>query len=159
MRFLHHLLFSIFLTLSGLVIFQPDKVLFWFLLGIIFGVIADMDEQHSKVGRHAKPASILLKHRGIVHSMFLPIIVLIPLYAVMDDVLLVYFTLVPFFGHLLLDSLTKGGVKPFAPFSKAKLSGPFKTGSMFDRMMQALWLFLDAALFVVVIQIYLPSVF
>ncbi|NOZ80574.1 MAG: metal-dependent hydrolase [DPANN group archaeon] len=156
MRFMNHFLFSLLLSLAGLILFRPSWPLLYLFLGLVSGLLPDIDESRSFLGRKIRPVGWLLKHRGITHSA-LPVFFLgFGIWLVTKDFVFVYMVAVPYSGHLLLDSFTKAGIKPLLPFSRRSVHGPFRTGGLFDRMLQFFWLFIIAFLMVWAIQLFLP---
>ncbi len=92
----------------------------YLLITVFFSLLSDIDSSKSKFGRKFI-FSFLFKHRGILHSIYpLIFLYLINIYAFLG-----------YSSHLILDSLTKKGIKPFN--TKFKIKGFIKTGSIFEK--------------------------
>lgn len=103
-----------------------DKLVF-VLVTLIATFIPDVDSKFSKLGHHKifRPLQLFVKHRGIIHS-FIFLILITSLFALFLPV--VAFPLFLGYGvHLLADSFTKEGIRPFYPFNKTS-SGKLRTG-------------------------------
>jgi len=131
MKGITHIVFSVFLSSLYLYYFNPDVMgLFFISISIVMALIPDIDESRSTLGKRIWPISLLLRHRGFVHSLIFLCAVLIilgyfaPGWAVIAAA-------IGFISHLVLDSLTPAGIRPFWP-SKIKISGYFKTGGIID---------------------------
>ncbi len=126
-----------------------------FAIALIFGaLLPDIDERESSISHKlpliSKVVSGLSKHRGIFHSIWIPIVfVLVAKFVISQLLLLIemlgisvsgYFALpnlvlaglvVGYVSHLLSDALTVEGVAPFHP-AKFRLKGFIKTGSFLE---------------------------
>lgn len=110
-------------------------------LGSLF---PDIDHRGSYIGRRAKITSAIISdlfgHRGITHSplamlVFTTVLYLVSSFFTSSSLVLMGFIgfYVGIFSHILLDSLTKGGVPLLYPFKKSKISfTKAKTGGMFE---------------------------
>ncbi len=133
MLFKTHLMFSIFLFLT--LFLSQDN--FWiFFIGILLGtIIVDIDIKNSKIGKYKifRPLQIFLKHRGIMHTIFMCII--LTLITSIINIYLGFSFFVGYFGHLLLDCITKDGIKLFYPISQTKIKFIFKTNGPFETIL------------------------
>ena len=105
-----------------------DKLVF-VVIAVVATYIPDIDSAFSTIGR-AKTARIIqffVKHRGMFHSFTFCIAVSL-LFAFIVPVLALPF-FVGYGFHLLADSFTLEGIKPFWPY-KRQVSWTFKTGSV-----------------------------
>lgn len=136
MRYYTHLAFSF---LAGVLLIKyldiQNQILF-IVLFMIFGLAPDIDELKSKVSQKVKPLAWLIKfffsHRGIMHSIFLPIILYLLLFMInIDGAIAVSFG---YLSHLLLDCFTVRGVRLIWPLKK-KLKGFIKTGSLTETIL------------------------
>ncbi len=123
-----HLIFALFLA----VVFFKDFLFartiesFIFIALLIIGAtLPDFDIKNT-----------WFKHRGLSHSIFVPIALLFVAYFYLPAYALVVGTL----SHGLADALTPMGWKPFTPF-KFKIKGPIKTGSLAEILFAAAILF------------------
>ncbi len=117
----------------------------YFNTGLLFSIVLilstslpDIDHQGSWIGRRlwifSKPINILFGHRGITHSMFVPLGIFGIIYyyghqAIGLAIMLGYIT------HILADSFTNEGVKIAYPVSKKAFSGPLKTNGVGEHVL------------------------
>ena len=95
-------------------------------------LLPDIDSMHSKLGNkwYLRPMQFFTKHRGVIHSFSLCL--------VLAGFMALYFPVValPFFlgygVHLLSDSFTVEGIRPFWPLG-AEAKGKIKTGGVFEQ--------------------------
>lgn len=98
---------------------------------LIAALIPDIDTGRSSVGNkwYLAPAQLFMKHRGFVHSFTICLII--------SGFFALYFPILalPFFlgysSHLLADSFTVEGIRPFWPW-KAEANGGMRTGGVFE---------------------------
>ncbi|MCK4647492.1 metal-dependent hydrolase [Candidatus Pacearchaeota archaeon] len=135
-----HLLIALFFAL--LLLPYAESKLVFIIVVLIASFIPDVDSKCSKLGRKKtfRILQFFVKHRGILHSFtFLIIISLIFLFVFPIIVF-------PFFLgyglHLLIDSFTKQGIRPFYPF-KYRMRGIIKTGGRFETFIFVIFLILD----------------
>ncbi len=134
MLFRTHLTFAIF---SGLLILEfvkvPNRWSFFALLfvGVLF---PDVDHKESFINKRIpflKVFAYLLRHRGIMHSVFPPLVI---------SMLIFYFTSLSYstafftgyLSHLIADALTISGVNFLYPISTLRIRGPVRTGSVIE---------------------------
>ena len=125
-----HLAITAFFVLI-LLSFVEHKLIF-----IVFALVAtylpDLDSRHSRLG-HKKIARILqffTKHRGLIHSftfLFLATFLLALFFPIAS---LGFF--VGFASHLVADSFTPEGIKPFYPWKRVS-NGSVVTGGFLER--------------------------
>lgn len=106
--------------------FVTDKVLFIPVI-LIASLLPDIDSGFSQLGRKKifKPIQWTVSHRGIIHSYTLCIALSLVLAFFYPVLALPFFLGYSF--HLLLDSFTVNGIKPFWPL-KFKSSGKIRSG-------------------------------
>lgn len=106
----------------------------------IGALLPDIDSIHSKVGRALLPVSatiqLLLGHRGVFHSLLLPILlfgsfkIFLPIYTVY------YLPLfVGYISHIVLDMFTPEGVPLLWPLSKHFSIPLVQTGGIIERLL------------------------
>jgi len=143
-----HLAITVFFIL--LLFSSVDYKLEFIIVSVIATFIPDIDFRFSKIGNYktSRILQLFVKHRGIMHSFtFLFIISLF---------LILFFPVIafPFFLgyslHLLADSFTIKGIKPFYP-SKKNFSGKLKSGSRAEILVFVSFLITDLLLFFIVI--------
>ena len=99
---------------------------FWTIFLIpIFSLLMDVDEKHSYVGRKAKVVGWAFMHRGFFHSIWFIILSVLIAREISNH--LAASVLIAYIGHLLLDGVTKAGIRPFWPL-RLRLSGPVRVG-------------------------------
>lgn len=122
------------IALFSIILFFPlvnNKIIF-IMMVVIATIIPDLDTRFSKFGRK-NPLTFILgfftKHRGVMHSLT---------FAIILSVLLALWLPIASFGfflgysvHLLCDSMTKKGIRPFWP-SKKTFSGFLQTGGKIE---------------------------
>ncbi len=120
------------------------------IITIFASLLPDADSAFSHIGRKKvfKPIQLMTSHRGILHTYT---------FAVIISVLLGFFwpiVALPFFlgwsFHLLADSFTKLGIKPFWPL-KAKSTGMVRTGGAIDKAIFITFLIIDVILGIMVL--------
>lgn len=120
-----HLSITLFFVL--LFILNVEHKIVFIFVALVATFIPDLDSKFSSLGKK-KPFRILqffIKHRGIMHS-FTFLLAIIFFFVFFFPILALPF----FLGyglHLLADSFTVKGIKPFYPFNK-KSYGKIRTG-------------------------------
>jgi membrane-bound metal-dependent hydrolase YbcI (DUF457 family) len=107
-----------------------------FIIGA--SLLPDIDLPTSSLGRKHHFISYFATHRGAFHSVWIPLFSLafskvVPAFRAPLTAIFVGYG-----AHLLADSVTKIGIKPFAPLSKWTIKGPFKVGSLLETAISAL---------------------
>src|SRR3989338_641887 len=130
MMYRTHALFGIFLALVFLD-YANNKLLF-FLVVLASTFLPDIDCTHSYLGREKifRPVEWFVKHRGLFHSLVFCIFVA-GIFAFTYPLLALPFFL-GYAGHLLLDSFTNNGIRPFWPFKK-ELKGFVRTDGKVEK--------------------------
>lgn len=136
MMFYTHLTFSLLVGLLASVFFGIGQ-LYFIVLVVLFGLIPDIDTHKSKVGKKIPIISFILKiifgHRGIFHSVFIPILLFFA-FSYLGFYLMGLAVLLGYLSHILLDALTPSGVKLFWPF-RFKMKGFIKTNSILEKIL------------------------
>lgn len=80
-----------------------------------------------------------LKHRGVFHTIW-PVIIILIVNAVFAKYLPfpIIALAIGYGSHLIADSITKFGTMPLYPLSKQKISGPIDTGSISEYILAAI---------------------
>ncbi|MCD6464383.1 metal-dependent hydrolase [Candidatus Woesearchaeota archaeon] len=102
---------------------NPGFISLAFMISIIAAIAPDFDMVFELVPRKLR----IVKHRGITHTL-LALIASSAIITIYNKLLAVYYSF-GYGSHLLLDGVTKSGIKPFYPF-KYKLRGPITTGGL-----------------------------
>lgn len=116
------------------------------IVALIATQLPDIDSRYSRIGRRrvARVLQWFTKHRGVIHSFTFLISV--------TFILILFFPVLGFgfflgYGvHLLSDSFTIQGIRPFYP-SKLSSSGRVRTGGRIEAGLLVLFVFLDVVLF------------
>ncbi|ARJ25794.1 hypothetical protein B7492_32685 (plasmid) [Bacillus mycoides] len=104
------------------------------VIAVSFGaLLPDIDEQHSWIGRRTRGVSDLMNmvfgHRGITHSLFGLVLVLIPILFAIGMTPLSFTNgmciLAGYFLHLVEDSFSKKGIKWLLPLSNRNFQSGF----------------------------------
>jgi len=133
MMYRTHLAFAFLFGLLFLNFVNPGSVILYFVLVLFGGLLPDIDEHHSKLGRKIRPISNILNfvfgHRTLFHSLFFGVI----LFGIVG-----YFfgltaglgLFIGYMSHLIIDGFTPSGINYLYPFSKLHLKGFVRTGSI-----------------------------
>ncbi|MCX6742405.1 MAG: metal-dependent hydrolase [Candidatus Pacearchaeota archaeon] len=133
-----HLVFNLFLflLLSKLNIVELNIITF--LIVFFATALPDIDVIGSWISKITKPASnlvhIFISHRELLHSLTFCLILFVLGILLRINPLYVFLFSGFYFLHLLVDSLTKSGIRWFWP-SKFKTKGFFKTGSILEAIL------------------------
>ena len=119
------------------------------LLVLIATILPDLDSGFSSWGRHLifRPLQFFTKHRGIIHSFTFGVSVSVILAIFWPIASLGFF--IGFSVHLICDSFTVDGVKPFWPL-KIKSSGFIRSGGKIEESLFFGLIFVDIILFFVI---------
>ena len=80
-----------------------------------------------------------LKHRGILHTIWPVVIILVANYFLRNYMPFSITALALGYGsHLFADAITKEGVAPLYPLSKQEIKGPIKVGSLAEFVLAAI---------------------
>jgi inner membrane protein len=121
---------------------------FGLLTGEIFGaplsialsgvgsVLPDIDTFSNSIAvkiTFSKGKNKYLKHRGIMHSAFVPLLIYLVYYVFFKNNIILPF-IIGYFSHLFLDMFTPAGIPLFMPFYNRRIKIPIsiKTGSIQD---------------------------
>ncbi|HLD11001.1 MAG TPA: metal-dependent hydrolase [Candidatus Nanoarchaeia archaeon] len=130
MLFRTHLLFGIFISLIITKTYNPS-LLFCFLI-IFASTLPDIDSSKSKISIPFISNFIerVFGHRGILHSIY-------PLLFFLFLSIYSFYFLAIFIGyasHILIDCLTKEGIRILYPIINIKISGFIKTNSFLENL-------------------------
>lgn len=145
-----HIAASVFVALS-LWESITGKIAFTILL-LFSTLLPDIDSSASYINRRIKPLdkifNFLTKHRGILHSMTFCIILTV-IFASFNQKLALPFFL-GYSLHLVADSFTVIGIKPFWPSTKV-IKGFIRTGGLIERILLCSLIIADVILFIAII--------
>jgi inner membrane protein len=130
-----HLAFGI---LCGILItnyYTPENLFLFFVIISIGSLLPDIDKKGSKANKNiplvGRMVSSVFKHRGIFHSIFVPIALLLALVYI-DAFDYALPLIIGYMSHLLIDSITKEGVNFIHPISQLRVKGFVETGSILE---------------------------
>jgi inner membrane protein len=131
MMFRTHLAMGILFALFFLP-YMDYKILFLFAV-IISSIIPDVDLLNSKVGKSIffRPLQLFVKHRGLLHSLTFCIVVGILLSFTYPMLAFPFF--LGYSSHIILDSLTVEGIRPFWPMKK-EVAGSIRTNGRREKI-------------------------
>ncbi len=138
-----HLAITLFFVL--LLINSVEDKLVFVLVAVIATYLPDIDSRFSSIG-HRKIARVLqwfTKHRGIIHSF--SFLLLITLFLVLFFPIISLGFFLGYGLHLLADSFTKDGIRPFYPWKK-RIYGRIRTGGRVEIIVLVLFLIVDVGL-------------
>ena len=131
-----HLAFGFLVSLISIDILDIDNKLLFILIATFFSIFPDIDERKSKIGKKYKFASriinFLFGHRGFFHSIYIPLILYFIFYSISVEIGIA--VLVGYFSHLLMDAMTRHGIRPLYPIINRKINGFIKTNSLFEKI-------------------------
>src|SRR3989338_1308065 len=106
-----HVVFGFVLGLLLFTFFDLHPLLFVIITAFI-SLLPDVDQPNSKLGRRvkifSKPFSFLFGHRTYTHSIFAMGVLAVLIWRFFDGYFIPF--LIGYFGHLVLDAVTKQGV-------------------------------------------------
>lgn len=120
--------------------------LLFLIIALLATYLPDIDSRHSKIGHHffLRPIQWFAKHRGFVHSFTFLILITLGLVLFFPFVSLAFF--VGYGSHLIADSFTIEGIKPFYP-SKISTRGRVRTGGVSETNVFVFFILIDIILF------------
>ena len=120
-----HLSITLFFIL--LFISNVEHKLVFVLVALTATFIPDVDSRFSSLGKKKtfRLLQFFIKHRGVLHSF--SFLILVTLFFVLFFPIITLGFFLGYGLHLLADSFTVTGIKPFYPYKK-KSSGRIKTG-------------------------------
>lgn len=152
-----HLIISFLIGLSTFQFFDINGIIFIAVV-VLAGILPDIDMPTSKIGSKTKPLSKLLNllfgHRGLIHSIFVPIVFLwIFYYFNMVEYGLAIF--IGYIGHLIADALSWEGINFLYPIAKFRIQGFIKVGGFLEYSIFVMLLAIGLVRCIKIIIIYL----
>ncbi len=139
-----HVAFAVLISLILLKSGFPLSAALFCLMG---SLVPDIDSPFSSLGRNFRPFSWFFRHRGFFHTIF-PGLVFSVLFLPFGVINAASF-LAGFISHLLLDSLTRKGVRPFL-FGK-RFKGPLSSGGVVEMLLLIILLLLNLYFVILII--------
>jgi len=137
MMYYTHLAFGFLVSLLSIELFDIQNKIIFILFTLLFSIFPDIDERRSKIGKKYKFISRIVNfmfgHRGFFHSIYIPLILYFILININSELGLA--VLVGYFSHLLMDAITKNGIRPLYPLVNKKINGFFKTNSILEKIL------------------------
>ena len=136
MLFRTHIVFSFLIGILFIHILNTENQILFMILVLFGSMLPDIDSLNSKISNKIpilpKILSLFVKHRGIFHSIFMAVIISYALYFFTG-----YFSgfLIGYLSHLIADAMTLSGIAFLYPFSKKRIRGFIKTGSISENLM------------------------
>ena len=144
MRYYTHLAFSFLVGVLLIKYLSISNQILFILLFMGFSLLPDIDKVQSKISSKIKLVSFVIRfflgHRGLMHSIWIPLLFYLLLFMFSFDIAIAISF--GYLSHLILDGLTPSGVKLFWPLKK-KLKGFIRTGSLVEYLLFVLLLILD----------------
>ena len=141
MMYRTHLAFAFLLGLLLLNFVNPSSIVLYFVLVLFGGLLPDIDEHHSKLGRKIRPVSNILNfvfgHRTLFHSLFFGV-VLFGVVGYFFGLTLALGLFIGYLSHLIIDGFTPSGINYLYPFSKLHLKGFVRTNSLGEHLVYLL---------------------
>jgi len=132
---------------AAAVYFLPlvNNELVFFLVVMATSLLPDADSGTSRLGKKKifRPLQMISKHRGFFHTYTFAVLASLALALVYPIVALPFFLGYSF--HLLADSFTPMGIRPFWPF-KGKSTGIVKAGGPIDKAIFITFIIIDIIL-------------
>ena len=137
MMFKTHLALGILAGVLAIKYLQPESSLLFGITVSLASVIPDIDISKSTVGKSFWPVSSLVGfffgHRGFVHTVFPPIMVMMTAFALGYSQFGEAF-IIGWLVHLTADMATVQGIAPFFPITKARTRGFIRTGGLIEHI-------------------------
>lgn len=137
-----HLLAGLILAIVLVHFFSHSFIigLISFFLCLFGSLLPDIDEKSSLIGRHFRLVSFFSRHRGFFHSLFALLLFTLPFYFLFQSPLPAISFMIAYFSHLLLDMMTKAGLRLYP--SRMKIRGFIKVGGFLEKIIFLLLLLL-----------------
>lgn len=135
MMYKTHLVIALVLGLLIAEWLNPTKPLLFLGILCLASLIPDIDMPKSKIGKRAgifsKIINITLGHRGVMHSLYIPLVVFV-VFLGLGFPLFGFAFLIGYSIHVLSDALTKEGVNLFYPFLSVR--GFISTNGIWEKI-------------------------
>ena len=130
-----HLAFGVLVALLAVKFLIDAKKELFFVIVVLSAIMPDIDAPFSKISQKIKPLSWMLSlfvgHRGVLHTIYFPLLVYFLLRIFEQDVIAGAFFL-GYISHLIIDMLTVNGVHFFYPINKVQIRGFIKSGGILE---------------------------
>jgi len=130
-----HMAFSFLFALVLLPILSVGNTFLYFGIVLVSSILPDIDSPSSKASRKfgiiGKIARFFTKHRGVFHSLWIPLLSSWLFYVYVGRIFGMAF-FIGYFSHLLIDGFTKAGINFLHPFLNLRMNGFVETGSSIE---------------------------
>src|SRR3989344_8256059 len=122
--------------------------MFFILVALIATLLPDIDCAYSTLGKSKilRPLQFFVKHRSLVHSFTIAIILSLIFAFIIPAIALPFF--LGYSLHVFLDAFTKEGVMPFWPWKKES-SGFVRTGGKIEKGIFLIFAVIDVIIFLI----------
>lgn len=131
MMFYTHLAFALLSSLVALRFLSVSNVYLFIIIACFTALVPDIDNRSSKLGSRFKIVSWVFDHRGILHTIFPPVLLFL-LFNYLGYNIIALAILVGYSSHILIDALTIEGINFLHPFSSFRISGFVRTGKLME---------------------------
>ncbi len=130
-----HMAFGLLVGLFFSEFFGIENKLLFVSVCVLASLVPDLDLPMSTLGRKVRPLSwllnILFGHRGLLHTIWFPLIIWVILMVYGHNLIAGAFFL-GYVSHLIIDMLNIKGLYLFYPIIPVRLYGFVKTGGMLE---------------------------
>jgi inner membrane protein len=143
-----HMAFGLLFGLGALYFVNTENKLIFLAIAVFASLLPDIDHEESYINHKLsilKPLSYFFKHRGILHTIWIPLAAWLILWLGFG-INYGSAVFIGYFAHLFSDGLTKNGVNIIHPLSQVRFQGFIQTGGVFEVVVFIFVLALDAAL-------------
>jgi len=165
-----HVIFALFVYLLIALLLPLNKEFYALLIVALGSLMPDIDSSSSYINnklRIGKLAAITSRHRGFWHSIFGMLVILVCfgiLFLILNiQVALILYLAFGYLMHLLADSLTVSGIRPFWKYSSFEIKWKIKTNGIFEYILffvlLILSIYLYAPNFVLNVTSYVTKIF
>jgi len=149
MKYYTHLAFSFLIGILLIKYLSIQNQILFIIIFMLFSLFPDIDEIKSKISQKIKPLAwiinFFLGHRGLMHSIWIPIILYLLLFIFNINIAIA--ASFGYLSHLLLDCFTVQGIRLLWPYKK-RLKGFIKTGSWLEYLVLIALLIADVYLLI-----------
>ena len=131
-----HFAFGLLFALLSLFFIHPSNRYIFIAIVVFSSLLPDLDHKSSFINnklRIFKPFTYFIKHRGILHSIWIPL----ALWLIIDFGFNSRYGSAVFIGylsHLFADGLTKMGINMVHPLKQLRIQGFIETGSVLEHL-------------------------
>ncbi len=151
MLFRTHLVFGLLFALLALFVIHPSNKYIFIVVVVFSSLLPDLDHEGSFINnklRIFKPFAYFIKHRGILHSIWIPL----ALWLIIDIGFNSKYGSAVFIGyvsHLVSDGLTKMGINMVHPLKQLRIQGFIETGGILEHLV---FLFVSVLCVILIVQ-------